>query len=63
MSQWAREERVAGVEEGRNTQKVSGERIQKDNETRLKVARECQPWEFTHDFGRALNFPKIRARR
>ena len=30
MSQRAREERVAGVEEGRNTQKVSGERIQKD---------------------------------
>lgn len=38
MSQWAREERVAGVEEGRNTQKVSRERIQKDKETRLKAA-------------------------
>lgn len=38
MSQRAREERVAGVEEGRNTQKVSREGIQKDKETRLKAA-------------------------
>lgn len=36
MSQRAREERVAGVEEGGNTQKVSRERIQKDKKTRLR---------------------------
>lgn len=36
MSQRARQERVAGVEEGKNTQKVSRERIQKDKETRLR---------------------------
>ena len=36
MSQRAREERVAGVEEGKNTQKVSREGIQKDKEKKLR---------------------------